>query len=111
MQALFNHIERMKTKPHHVRKQVAFMYAAVGTGLIALVWFIANLSAGSFAIKNTSFADSVAQTPVVTVPEQSSGLAGAAGAASTDASAPAHIEIVNTTPTPAPKAEPTTLPF
>lgn len=110
MQAVFNHIERMKAKPHHVRKHLAFLYAGIVAGLIGVVWFIANLTSGTFAIGNATFADSVKQAPVATVPEQPSGLAGAAAAA-TDASAPAHIEIVNTTPAPAPKAEPTTLPF
>lgn len=111
MEAVFNHIERLKGKPHHVRKHLSLLYAAVAAGLVAFVWLAINLSTGAFAIANSNFADSTTQTPVATVPASgTAGLAGAAGA-SADESAPAHIEIVNTTPAPAPKAEPTTIPF
>lgn len=111
MEAVFNHIERLKGKPHHVKKHLSLLYAAVAAGAIALVWLAINLSTGAFAIANSTFAESTTQAPVVAVPASGgAGLAGAAGA-SADENAPAHIEIVNTTPAPAAKAEPTTIPF
>lgn len=111
MEAIFNHIEHLKGKPHHVRKHMSLLYAAVFAGAIALIWLALNLSTGAFAIANSNFAESAAQPAIASVPASgTSGLAGAAGAAD-DETAPAHIEIVNTTPAPAPKAQPTTIPF
>ncbi len=110
MQALFDHIARVKTKPHHVRKQVAFTYAAVGTSIITLVWLIASLATGAFAIRN---ADEGVQPSVTTV-ENSQGLAGAAAAfpGNAAASAPAQIRIIDSTNSAAKKTiEQTTLPF
>ncbi|MDE1919682.1 MAG: hypothetical protein KGH56_03215 [Patescibacteria group bacterium] len=111
---VLDHIERVKGKPHHIRKQIAFGAAGGIAAFIALVWFAGSLMTGAFAIQGSSFADATgANTPVVSASENpNQNLAGAA-AAIEDAQAPAHIEIIDTTP-PAPKAKPvqeTTLPF
>ncbi|MFZ3043892.1 MAG: hypothetical protein WA058_02160 [Minisyncoccia bacterium] len=116
MKTIFDHIEHVKGKPHHIRKRVAFAAAACGTALIGLVWLTTSLSTGAFAIRDTSFADSTGQGVVVTTSSDTSAsqLAGA-GAASifgTDASVPAHIEIVDVaSSTPKKQAEQTTIPF
>lgn len=108
MKTVFEHIEHVKGKPHHIRKQVAFASAAVGAGAIALFWFIMSISLGSFAISGSSFADASVTEEVTVV--DASGLAGAAAAV--DANVPAYIQIVDTTPAaPAKKPEQTTLPF
>lgn len=114
MKTVFEHIEHIKGKPHHIRKRIAFTTAAAGTGIIALVWLVGSISLGVFALKDNSFADTTGQSPAVTTDNtaDASNLAGAASALES-ASAPAHIEIVNTTPSISgqKKAEQTTIPF
>ena len=115
MKTVSEHIQHIKGKPHHVRKRVAFGAATGVTAFIALVWLVGNLSLGSFAIPQTSFADAVnqggAQVVVAHTSDATSGVAGAAAAF--DTSAPAHIEIIDTaSSTPAAKrVEQTTIPF
>ena len=115
MKTIFDHIERVKGKPHHVRKRVAFGTAAALTAVVALAWLVGTVGSGTFALKPTSFADSAGVAGAVTTSSSngSQGLAGAAAApVLNDASAPAHIEIVDTAPkTPAKKAEQTVIPF
>ena len=116
MKTIFDHIEHIKGKPHHVRKRLAFGAAAVGAGLIALVWLVGSVSSGVFALKDTSFADSVGAGVAITTQSgnNSQGLAGAAAApVLNEANVPAHIEIVDTTPPKAQtkKAEQTVIPF
>lgn len=109
MKNVFEHIAYVKEKPHHIRRQIAFASAAAGAGVIALVWFVASISTGAFAINGSSFADIATGEPVTVV--EGTGLAGAAAAVS-DYDGPARIEIVDTAPsTPAKKPEQTTLPF
>lgn len=114
MKTIFDHIDHVKGKPHHVRKRVAFTAAACGSGLVALVWFVGSVSFGAFAIKPNSFADSTGREPVIMVDRTGvrENLAGA-GAALPSADAPAHIEIVDTTSSTSMKkqAEQTTIPF
>ncbi len=115
MKTISEHIRTIHGKPHHIRKRVAFTVAAAGASIIALVWLATSVSAGVFALKPTSFADSSgAGAAVTTVPANtaSAGLAGAAAApAVNDAKAPAHIDIVDVTPKSSPKPQPTTIPF
>src|ERR1700690_527702 len=97
MKTVSEHLTHLKGKPHHIRKRVAFATAAGVAACIALVWLIGNLSLGTFAIAGSSFADSTAQSPVVTTSGSDSGDSGLAGVAAAlpSASAPAHIEIVD----------------
>jgi hypothetical protein len=116
MKTVFEHVEYVKGKPHHIRKRVAFTAAACGAGLIALVWLVGSLSMGAFAIKGSNFADSTKQDGVITTSSDTSASqlagAGAASVFNKPADVPAHIEIVNTTPTaPQKQAEQTTIPF
>jgi hypothetical protein len=115
MKTIFDHIEHVKGKPHHVRRRVAFTAAAGVAASVALVWLLGNLATGTFAIQGSNFAASVgAESPVVKTSDTGTqGLAGAAAAAVQDVSAPAHIEIVDTTPTPVVTKQPdrTILPF
>ncbi len=113
MKTVFQHIEHVKGKPHHVRKKVAFATAAVGTTIIAFVWLVSSVGTGVFALKATSFAQSTADEGALIVQgdNNSQSLAGAA-AAGADANAPARIEIIDTSAsTSLKKAEQTTIPF
>ena len=115
MKTVFQHIEHIHGKPHHVRRQVALASAVAGSALIALVWLVGGAMTGAFAIQGSDFAMATGQTEQVATTSASGapqGLAGAA-AAKQDAQSPAHIEIVDTTPTaPAPKqSDQTILPF
>ncbi len=96
MKNIFDHIERVKGKPHHIRKRIAFTAAATGTAVVALVWLVGSFSLGAFAIKENSFADSTGQESVVATEGDngSPNLAGAA-AALPSANAPARIEIID----------------
>ena len=116
MKTIFEHFEYLKGKPHHIRKKIAFGVAAAGSALIGLIWLVSSVAAGTFAIQGTSFAESMGQGNVVATTSASGnqGLAGvAASAALQDTSAPAHIEIVDTTAAPSSKkqSEQTILPF
>lgn len=116
MKKLFGHIEHIKDKPHHIRKQVAYGTAGAGTALISLVWLIGSLSSGAFAIQGSSFADSIKQNAVVVANPESNGenLAGAAAAFSEGTAAvPPRIEIVTTevATSSAIQQEQTTIPF
>lgn len=114
MKTIFEHIEHVQKKPHHVRKRVALSVAAAGTAMVAFVWLIGSISLGEFALKASTFADSTesgsAQLESVTQP---SGFIAGAGAATGKAVTTPHIEIVNvgasvSTPT---KVAPTVLTF
>jgi hypothetical protein len=115
MKTIFEHIEYVKGKPHHIRKQITLAIAGGVTALIALVWFFGTLSSGAFAIQGSNFADSTGAEPAVvagTNNPSDSGIAGAA-AAIPDKNAPAHIEIINSSPATSSekKVEPTVIPF
>ncbi len=118
MKNIFEHIEKIREKPHHIRKQIVFSSAVVGAVAIALIWIIGSVSTGAFAIRESSFADIGAQGAELqnTTGNSGSGTAGIAGAAAaiSDPSAPAHIEIIDTSPPSASsskQAEQTIIPF
>ena len=96
MKTIFEHIEHIKGKPHHIRKRVAFAAAAVGAACVALVWFVGSISMNSFAIQGSTFADSAKQGTITTgAGNAGQNVAGAAAALESE-SAPAHIEIIDT---------------
>ena len=115
MQFLFNAIERTKEKPHHIRHRVAVAVSAACTGLVALVWLGVSLSHNAFAIKGTTFAESVGATQIVeTVNEtRSQNVAGAAAALDQKSEGPARVQIVNivATSTPTKTEDQTIIPF
>ena len=114
MKTISQHIEHVQGQPHHIRKRIAFGTATVVTTVIALVWLTSNLALGGFAIKSSTFAESTGQEGsaiAVTRSADSSNLAGAASAVPS-ASAPAQIEIVDTSSSsPEKQPEQTTIPF
>ncbi len=115
MKTISDHIRKVREKPHHIRRRIAFGGAAIGAGIVAFVWLAGSLGTGAFALKDTSVADSTGGATVTTASADvanSQGLAGAA-AATEDANAPAHIEIVDvaTSTVVNKNAEQTTIPF
>jgi len=116
MMLLTRHIEAVRQKPEHVRKQIALGIAVLLTAIIALIWLAVSVATGTFALTppsgNTS--GSLA-TPSAS---GSSSLVGAAGASLTGSSGPARIEVVGVTQSAplgtrgsAEQPEPTVLPF
>ncbi|MSU74797.1 hypothetical protein EXS57_03410 [Candidatus Kaiserbacteria bacterium] len=115
MKTVSEHIEHIKGKPHHVRKNITFVIAASVTAVVALAWLVGSVSSGMFILKPTSFAEITQQKSIETVDRvtaDSENLAGAAAALGVKDTS-AHIQIVDTTPaTPSvKKVEQTTIPF
>ncbi len=112
MRNIFDHIEHIKTKPHHVRKRVAFSLAGTGAGLIAFVWLGSSLSTGAFALRSPAFTGTVTGSVITVNQDGTRSIAGAAAALSEISSKP-HIEIVNIATSTAVihKSEATTIPF
>ena len=112
MKTIFDHIEHVKGKPHHIRKQIAFGVATLGSAVVALVWLVSNYTAGTFAITGSNFAMSTGQEEAVQVVDIAGNQLAGAASALRGADAPAHIEIVDTsTSIPVRKVEQTTIPF
>lgn len=118
MKTIFDHLEYIKKKPHHVRKRIAFGTATAGTAFVTLIWFVSALGSNTFAIKESSFAKNIGQESIVVTGgiqgnhPANSGIAGAAAALSS-ASGPAHIEIIDTASSTrkVEQIEQTTIPF
>lgn len=56
MKTLLHHIEQAKGHPHHIRKQIAYVIAGAGAGLVAFLWLGISLATDSFALSGpTSF--------------------------------------------------------
>ncbi|MEK7135680.1 MAG: hypothetical protein AAB831_00785 [Patescibacteria group bacterium] len=114
MKTIFDHIERIQGKPHHIRKQIAFGAAAVGTAIIAFVWLVSSVGAGTFALKDTSFAQSTGKEGTFTATgDTREQLAGVGASVRSGASAPAYIEIIDAASSTSgqEKTEQTTIPF
>lgn len=107
------HVEHIRTKPHHVRKQVALAAAASITGIVGLVWVTYSAQTGVFAIQGSSFADAVKDTHSAFPQEDQdvvSGLAGAGASLPSNSDAP-KLQVVDKTPPKPVKLEQTTIPF
>ena len=108
MQFLLDHIASLRTKPHTVRRQVAFTYAGIITGVIALVWLTGSLATGAFAIRNPD--DAAAQPAVSAAAPSDAGVAGAAAALPSAPAAPTIQIIDAATSSSAAHPEQTTIP-
>lgn len=112
MKVLFDHIDRVKQQPHHIRRQVALTVAGGLAALIGLVWLLGSLSLGTFALKGSDFAASTnADQAAPDGSLDNAQLAGAAAATPSNSSA-AHIEIIDSaTTTKTAQPEQTVIPF
>lgn len=101
MKSLFQQVEAIRAKPQQVRRRVAFGVSGAVTGVIALAWFVGSFEGGAFTIPASAYGVGADNTSVTVVqpqpdPAATTGMAGAAAALpSTNAHAPAHIEIVS----------------
>ncbi|MFI5260600.1 MAG: hypothetical protein ACHQU0_02290 [Candidatus Paceibacteria bacterium] len=116
MKNVLEHIDHIKGKPHHIRKRVALGVAAGTSAFIGLLWFGVSFATGSFAIQGSDFSMASGQAATVTTVDASGNQQNLAGADAASilqptADAPAHIEIVDTTPAAPAKSDPTILPF
>ena len=115
MKTIFEHIERVKGQPHHIRKRVAFGSAAIGTAVIAFMWLSVSIGTGTFALKDTSFAQNAENNSGTEVPKDNDEQFAGVGAASVlrENSEPARIEIIDANPSKPTQngAERTIIPF
>ena len=113
MRTIAHHIEHVRSKPHHVRKQIAFAVALGATAIIALLWLVISLATGAFKIQDVSFAEAQAQAAQPAAPVQNNSLLGAAAAALSGSSdTPAKLEVVGAaTTSPPAHEEHTVIPF
>lgn len=98
---MFDFIERLRAKPEHVRKRIAFGTAAGITGVVTLGWMAALVAGNVFILTPDPDAPTLADTakPLSTAVAEAqvdvTKLLGAASA-STDSSAPANLTIIET---------------
>ncbi len=100
---IVDHVERLRTKPEHIRMRMA-VGASVGiTAVVLLVWGSATLMSGKLALNpfgDTTNADGTTdQTPSVPTNPNNSLVAGAASAI-TGSNNPPALQIVGATSTP-----------
>jgi hypothetical protein len=113
-------IERLKSKPEHIRRRIALGTAAGITGVVTVVWAGALIFSGALGIPQNTGAsvpgtlatgdggsDSTAQAPAKTNFEQ---LLGAVGVTTQQSAAPA-LTPVDVTPPAATATAPTVIPF
>lgn len=120
MRTVLQHIDRVKERPHHVRRRIAFGTATVLASAIALVWLGTSLATGAFAIQGATFAEANGVAPVEAVADAGSGASGVAAVAATAVAtetpapepAPAPIEVIPTKPKASRTSSgPTVIPF
>lgn len=93
MAALNDHLDRLRAKPHHVRRQIAFGSSLAVTALVAVGWLGALASSPKLALDARPDDTGNALTQTRT---NFSDLMGAAGAALGATSSPAAITVVDT---------------
>lgn len=59
MERLKQHLHTLKAQPGHVRERVAYGISGGITALVAVGWFVAMSSSGSFSLATQSVAESV----------------------------------------------------
>lgn len=90
MRTFADRLDAIRDKPHHVRRQVAFLASGVITGVIAVGWLGASLYTGAFALKGANFAEVTGVEPVT----EDSGSAFDTGVAGVAAAAAAEEDTV-----------------
>ncbi|HWH07048.1 MAG TPA: hypothetical protein VNU47_00790 [Candidatus Paceibacterota bacterium] len=99
---MLDFIERLRTKPEHVRKQFAVVAASALTALVAVGWAGALVTNASFALKSQNEGASLAEATgtfgesMAEARSGFSGLLGAAGVAGTGQSNEPALTIVDT---------------
>lgn len=95
-------IQRMKAKPEHVRKRIAFGTSVGVTGLIAFMWVGTMATTGAFALNNKADGTAAAQpeaAPIAltgtNVKSNFSELMGAVGAVASGSSTKPALTIID----------------
>lgn len=91
--SLTERIQDLRTRPHHEKKRAVFALAALGTGLVAVVWFGGSLATNSFAIVLPLRQESAG---VESVPQAQQYAAAAAAPAPSAKAQDSGIEIIST---------------
>jgi len=113
---MLHHIHRLKSKPEHVRKNIAFVSAGALTALVALGWMAATVAGGTLALAPTPLDQGNAAALTNAASQTSSSfsqLLGAVGAATSATSSAPALHIVDSVPETAatPAAQKTVIPF
>jgi len=96
MRTVSEHLDRVRERPHHVRRRIAFGTAGLLAGAIGLLWLGTSLATGAFAIQGAGFADATSGG-IEVAPKgapANQGLAGAAGAPSAGDTSATQVEVV-----------------
>ncbi len=114
-------IQKIRSKPPHIRERIAYTTAAGISGLLAIVWIITSVQTGILGPKEspTAFFEAgqhSAIAAVVNPKSESGGLLGEAAAMITNkkSSAPAYLKIItisHTSTVPATTTQQTVIPF
>jgi len=97
MAAVSEHLDRLREKPHHVRRQIAFGTSVALTALVAIGWMGALVSTPKLAIENRPQDETLDMSNALTDTQSNfSELVGAAGAAFGATSSPARVMVVDT---------------
>lgn len=97
MAAVSEHLERLRAKPHHVRRQIALGTSVLLTALVAVGWLGALASSPKFALNPRPAGEDVNMQEALTETRSNfSDLMGAAGAAIGATSSPARVIVVDT---------------
>jgi|SRR6185437_3129405 len=51
---MLERLDALRTKPGHIRERIAFLTAALFTGVVAAGWFAVAASSGTFALRTNS---------------------------------------------------------
>lgn len=89
--SFIDYIERLRTKPVHVRKQIAFGASAGFTALVAIIWVTAFTASG--ALSRSALTDQPGLTSTFST-EKGASLLGAIGALTTKQDG--SVEVVGT---------------
>jgi hypothetical protein len=89
-------VHHLRTKPQHVRENIAIGTAGGITLVVAIGWLFATAASGTFAWTDSPTADPQVHEAVAEGSNQFSDLLGAAGAVFGATSSPAEITIVDT---------------
>jgi hypothetical protein len=95
MATISEHLERVREKPHHERRRIAFVSSLLLTGLVAFGWMGALASSGTLAIADPDGDVADMRDGLASTKSNFSGLLGAAGAAIGATSSPAAVVVVD----------------
>ena len=106
--SIIDYVERLRTKPEHIRRRIAVGTAVGVTGVVTAVWLFVVVISGTLSLapvgaSTATLATAPGTTQIANAATQTQSgfqqLLGAVGLANPANSAPATLMIVNTSPT------------